>query len=246
MLLSIHTTYCDLFSREIICRKNEKMKKNISFSCCNFLSHSGTISGAVIVLVVLTAGLLTFPTASRALESCGEENTGEKKIMIAYDSKHGSTILIVNKMGEVLCEDGFQVDMEFAAKIDDISSYDAVVVGSPIYWATFLPGTILFLSTHKDTLGTIPVAVFAVSTYVDPETGLVYEDALVVFINPILAQFPQFTPLDPIGLIPGQFSFRELYPFELLSMRSVPYEEYDYLNLDVAGAWAEEIGELLQ
>jgi len=29
-------------------------------------------------------------------------------------------------------------------------------------------------------------------------------------------------------------------------MRSVPYEEYDYLNLDVAGAWAEEIGELLQ
>ena len=222
------------------------MKKHSSSSCDTFSIYPGAISGAVIVLVVFIAGLLTFPAASRALESCGEENTDGKKILIAYDSKHGSTILIVNEMGEVLCEDGFQVDMEYAAKINDISPYDAVIVGSPIYWATFLPGTILFLSTHKDTLGTIPVAVFAVSTYVDPETGLVYEDALVVFINPILAQFPQFTPLDPIGLIPGRFSFRELYPFELLSMRSVPYEESDYLNLDVASAWAEEIGELLQ
>ena len=222
------------------------MKKNISFSCCNFLSHSGTISGAVIVLVVLIAGLLTFPTASRALESCGDENTGGKKILIAYDSKHGSTILMVNKMGEVLCEDGFQVDMEYAAKINDISPYDAVIVGSPIYWATFLPGTMLFLSTHKDTLGTIPVAVFAASTYVDPATGLVRDDALVFFVNPILVQFPQFIPLDPIGLMPGQFSYRELYPFELLSMRASDYEEYDYLNLDVAGTWAEEIGELLQ
>ncbi len=96
-------------------------------------------------LILIGVGLFSFsmPETSEAAveESCGEENMGGKTVLIAYDSKHGSTGHCRRQIADVLCNCGYRVDISRARTVEDISPYDAVVVGSPIYWAKFLPGT---------------------------------------------------------------------------------------------------------
>jgi menaquinone-dependent protoporphyrinogen oxidase len=199
-----------------------------------------------IVTVMATAvSLFVVPVSGATVDSCGEGNTG-KKILIAYDTKHGSTATMVEKIGEVLCQQGYRVDMGLAVTIDDISSYEAVIVGSPIYWGLFLPGTVSFLDTHKNTLGAVPVAVFAVSNYIDTETGLVNEAARGAFVDGVLQQYPEFTPVEPVGLFPGNFSFKRAHPVEFVSMYLNDYPEGDNINLTVVGEWATTIAGVLQ
>ena len=118
--------------------------------------------------MLIWVGLLSFslPDASEAIveESCGAENIGGKNVLIAYDSKHGSTTIVVRQIADVLCACGYRVDISRARTVDNVSLYDAVVVGSPIYWATFLPGTQLFLKQNEQALATMRVAVFVLST----------------------------------------------------------------------------------
>ena len=49
--------------------------------------------------------------------SCGEDNIYGKKILVVYDTKHGSTSGVAAKIGNVLCELGSQVDIRLALNV---------------------------------------------------------------------------------------------------------------------------------
>ena len=57
-----------------------------------------------------------------------------KKILVAYASKYGSTTEIANKIGEVLTQAGHQVDVLSADQVKGLSAYQAIVLGSAVYY----------------------------------------------------------------------------------------------------------------
>jgi menaquinone-dependent protoporphyrinogen oxidase len=179
-------------------------------------------------------------------KSCGSDNINGKRVLVAYDSKHGSTADIAEKIGDVLCENGFRVDMRPALKVEDISPYDAIVIGSPLYYATFLPGALKFLERHRNILAVKKVALFATSTSVDKETGMVDKNHLRL-ISSVLKKFPEIKIIEPIGLMPGKFYFKEIFPVEVINFKQADYDERgDLLNFDFVRSWTEEIAILLK
>ena len=180
--------------------------------------------------------------------SCGSANIGGKKVLVAYDSKHGSTSMIAEKVGDVLCENGFQVDIRPALIIiEDISTYDAIVLGSPVYYANFLPGALQFLERHRAILAVKDVAVFAISTSVDKETGMVNENLSNLVFSAVLNKFPEIQILEPIGLLPGRMFFKEVFPVEIINLKQADFEEAGNLvNFDFVRSWTEEIADLLK
>ena len=207
--------------------------------------RSGLICSILLGIVFFS---FSFPVESEAIveESCGEENSGGKSVLIAYDSKHGSTAIVVDQIAGVLCNCGYRVDSSRARTVEDISPYDAVVVGSPIYWAKFLPGTQIFLKQHEQTLATMPVAVFALSTHADEETKIVHPETKDFFVDKELEKVPAIQPVGEVGLFGGTFTLRKLFPIESFSMKLSGYSDMNYLNEAVVTTWAENLCTLFE
>jgi menaquinone-dependent protoporphyrinogen oxidase len=207
------------------------------------------IINSIIFMFMLTSLCTSSVAGSTVLfeKSCGSDNISGKKVLVAYDSKHGSTAMIAETIGDTLCENGFQVDIRLALNIDDISDYDAIVIGSPMYYANFLPGTLSFLERHRTVLATKAVAVFAVSSSVDKETGTVNENLARMVKSSVLIKFPEIQITEPIGLMPGKFFYREIFPVEIINLKQSGFEELgDYLNFDIVRSWTEGLAGMIQ
>ena len=207
--------------------------------------RSGLICSILLGIVFFS---FSFPVESEAIveESCGQENMEGKNVLIAYDSKHGSTAIVVDQIAGVLCNCGYRVDISRARTVEDISPYDTVVVGSPIYWAKFLPGTQIFLKQHEQTLATMPVAVFALSTHADEETKIVHPEAKDFFVDKELEKVPAIQPVGEVGLFGGAFTLETLFPIEMFSMKLSGYSDMNYLNEAVVTTWAENLCTLFE
>ncbi len=57
-----------------------------------------------------------------------------ERILIAYASKCGSTGEVAEAIGQELSQSGALVDVCPAKDVTEISPYDAVMVGSPIFY----------------------------------------------------------------------------------------------------------------
>jgi menaquinone-dependent protoporphyrinogen oxidase len=177
--------------------------------------------------------------------TCGTENTEGKKILIAYDTEHGATATIADKIGQVLCEKGFQVELVLARNVSDVSAYDAVLIGTPIYTGSWLPGVMQLLQKQKATIAKMPHALFINCTYLKEDTEEIRRKVLELWVTPVLDKFPEISPLE-IGLFGGQFSFDELYPLEYVLMMLMKYKDGDYRDFAKVTAWAELMAETLQ
>ncbi len=187
------------------------------------------------------------PPTGAIERSCGETNIGGKKILLAYATKHGATSSIAAKIADVLCQEGFHVDLKLAYKVKDISAYDAVIVGSPIYIGGWLRGARRFLHKNQDILADMNVAVFITCTYLKDENDVPERRAHAkeLYIDPIFDELPDIKPMS-YGIFSGEFLYRELYPVEFILMKLAKFPEGDFRNEEKIIAWALEISALLQ
>jgi len=178
---------------------------------------------------------------------CGETNIDGKKILIAYATKHGATSSAASKIADVLCEEGFQVDLKLARKVKNISEYDAVIVGSPIYIGQWLCGARQFLNRYQAVLAEKQVAVFVTCTYLkdDDATPERRARAKELYIDPIFEKLPEIEPVSS-GILSGEFLYKELYPVEYILMKLAKFPEGDFRNEEKIRTWALEISALLQ
>ena len=63
-----------------------------------------------------------------------------QRILVAYDTKNGSTAEVANAVSSRLREHGYTVDTCLAKDVRKLSSVDALVVGAPIYSGRWLSG----------------------------------------------------------------------------------------------------------
>jgi menaquinone-dependent protoporphyrinogen oxidase len=90
-------------------------------------------------------------------------------VLVAYDTKNGSTAEVAAAIAQRLDQRGFSVTVLPARDVRDPSGFDAVIVGAPLYNGRWLSGAHRLLKRlAKVKAGSIPaLAVFAMGPRVD-------------------------------------------------------------------------------
>jgi menaquinone-dependent protoporphyrinogen oxidase len=206
------------------------------------------------IFLASPANLFSYPRTSDDLieASCEGGNQYAKRILIAYDTIHGSTAEVADKIGNELCSRGFTVDVRFVGNTSSIEEYDAVILGSAIYEFTWLPDARRFLKNYYAALSSKPVAVFIVCSAMYQDTPDSRDAVRKAFVTPLLTRYPAISPLS-IGLFGGavDFNTNRYNLFEKIVLRilgkalgfkdSADWRDWDYIS-----DWAQEVGDLVE
>jgi menaquinone-dependent protoporphyrinogen oxidase len=76
----------------------------------------------------------------------------DKQVLVAYATKYGATAEIAEKISEVLQQAGLQTDVLPADRVDDLSAYKAVVLGSAVYIGQWRKEAAKFLKANEQAL----------------------------------------------------------------------------------------------
>lgn len=134
-----------------------------SVSRRDFLKVAGITLGAS---VVTCSGLGYAATRTPEFETpeinYTKENTMNKRILITYATRAGSTVEVAAAIGEVIAARGFEVDVKPVKEKPSLDGYQAVLVGSAIRMGNWLPEAIEFVKENQEVLNQMPVALFTV------------------------------------------------------------------------------------
>jgi len=82
-------------------------------------------------------------------------------ILVTYASKHGATRQIAQRIGEKLRAAGLDAEVRPIRAADDVRGYDAVVIGSAVYFESWLKEATNFVRRHETVLARLPVWLFS-------------------------------------------------------------------------------------
>jgi menaquinone-dependent protoporphyrinogen oxidase len=82
-------------------------------------------------------------------------------VLVAAGTKHGATGEIADRIGADLAELGLDVDVLALNDVRDVSGYQAVVLGSAIFYGTWMKQARAFVDAHADELAARPTWLFA-------------------------------------------------------------------------------------
>jgi menaquinone-dependent protoporphyrinogen oxidase len=171
----------------------------------------------------------------------GGADMAEKKILVVYASRYGSTGEIAEEIAEVLQETGVDVDVSNVMKIESIAGYDGVVIGSPIYMGKWLPEAVDFVKNFQNDLRRVPVAVFASGFSMKEPTEKNRESgrAAISVIRPYVHPFD-------VGIFAGQLTFEGLSEADADIIRMAGVMEGDFRDWDEIAAWAGDLEPLFK
>ena len=205
------------------------------------------VGGAISALTLPYDKVIALETRQPAVkfhESGTEKDTRMKnRILIAYGTRCGSTGGVAESIGQVLSTTGTAVDVRLVKDVNDLSPYQAVIVGSAIRMGKWLPEAVEFVKTHQDTLSRLSVAYFAVCLAMKDDTAENRRKALG-YLDPVCKQFPQVKPVD-IGLFAGAVDYKKLsFTYSLiLKVKGAP--EGDFRNWVAIRTWAAGVSPAL-
>ena len=82
-------------------------------------------------------------------------------VLIAYASKHGSTQEIAERISEKLRQMGIQAETRSVDEVSDPESYEALVIGSAVYYGSWLKEATEWVRRNQATLAARPVWLFS-------------------------------------------------------------------------------------
>jgi menaquinone-dependent protoporphyrinogen oxidase len=151
--------------------------------------------------------------------------------LIAYGTRYGSTTDIAQRMGKILTKNGIEVtiinlDQE---KINDISKFDLVIVGSGIAIGKWTKKSLKFLSRFESELSKKKVALFA--SCGDAKNPDKHEDAKERYLEKIARDHPLIKPVK-LGLFGGVIDLSRV-GFLTRSMLKAASKEMEKDGIDV-------------
>ncbi len=160
------------------------------------------------------------------------------KILVTYSSKYGSTAEIAAAIGNTLSEKGLDVRVISADSVNDVTPYDAFIVGSAVYAGQWMSGARDFLEQHADMLSRKPLWIFSSGpTGKGDASELLHGWELPEALRALADQ------LQPraIMLFHGKIDPQRLNLGERLLVRAVGGATGDFRDWDMIQAWAEEV-----
>jgi menaquinone-dependent protoporphyrinogen oxidase len=164
------------------------------------------------------------------------------KILVTYASRTGSTMEVAEAIGKTLSEDRAQVDVIPMQDVKDLSPYRAVIVGSAIRKAKWLPEAVQFIRTHQETLMHKPLAMFTVCITLAMSNSDQYRSAVAGWTAPIRVLV---RPLSE-GLFAGMLDFSKLpFNWDTLKLRATVaagiFPRGDRRDWAAIRSWAESL-----
>lgn len=201
--------------------------------------------------------------------------TTSKSCLVVHAGRYGSTAEVAEAIADELRGCGATVESRPARDVSSIESYDAVVVGSAVYSAKWLPEALRFVETNHEGLSRKRVAYFTlcmeltrvsedqdrqVPVTVGPELGgpprvegkLGYFERthiLSAILDPVLEAAPGVEPLS-VGVFRGKLDYATLRFTDRLMMKLIWWlfkraPEGDYRNWEAIRSWASNLGSAL-
>jgi len=84
----------------------------------------------------------------------------DHKVLVAYDSEAGSTGEVAEFIGNIFSQNGCIVEIKNVKEPVDLTSYDRIVIGSPIRYDKWMPNARKFVKNNQEILSKVPVAFF--------------------------------------------------------------------------------------
>lgn len=91
-----------------------------------------------------------------------------KRVLVAFSSKHGATAGIASRIGAKLETAGLAVDVRDVGDVQDPAGYDAVVLGSAVYLGSWRREAATFAREHAVALSARPVWLFSSGPLAEP------------------------------------------------------------------------------
>ncbi len=168
-------------------------------------------------------------------------NQMNRKILVTYASQAGSTAGVAEAIGKALSTNGSPVDVRPVSAVNDLSPYQAVILGSAIHSGKWLPEAQAFVERHQGTLRGLPTAIFQVcmmaatdseqyqrmtGDWFEPVAAQIHPLAKKSFGGAILLnQYPKFS--DKLGL--------------RIFLATIKLKPGDYRDWDAINDWANHL-----
>ena len=157
-------------------------------------------------------------------------------VLIAYSTKAGSTAEVAAKIGEVISQRGFGVDVLPLSAVNDLSAYDTVILGSAVRVGNVLPEMTKFVEKHQDALKQkVFSSFFVCMTLIEttPETlqtVSAYLEPIRILVKPVSE-----------GMFAGVLSLKKLGMVDRMLAKMVKIPEGDYRQWALIEEWAKNV-----
>ncbi|MFN7036326.1 MAG: flavodoxin domain-containing protein [Bellilinea sp.] len=125
-------------------------------------------------------------------------------ILVTYATRSGSTAEVAEAIAYEIGQFCGRVDVAPVQRVRDLRPYWAVILGSPVRYARWLPEALAFLSAQRATLRLRLVGVFQLCGSLCQDTPQNREAARQAY-EEMRRTFPEFRPLE-VGLFAGRVS----------------------------------------
>jgi menaquinone-dependent protoporphyrinogen oxidase len=162
----------------------------------------------------------------------------EKKVLVIYASKYGSTGGVADAIGKELCSKDVATDVVLIKNSGNVGSYQGVVIGSAIYKGKWMSEAADFVKKNRDILRSVPVAYFLVCMTLAQPTEKKRTEVLS-YMDPILKAVPEIRPVG-IGTFAGALDYNNLSWLNAKILKSKGSPEGDFRDWNAIRAWARE------
>lgn len=159
-----------------------------------------------------------------------------KRILVTYATRAGATAEIAAEIGSTLSQRGFLVDLKPVKEIQTLDGYQAVLMGSAVRMGNWLPEMVDFVKANRQTLDTLPVALFTVHllNLEEDEASRAARQAYVRSVRPLLHQAEEV-------YFAGRMDFSRLSFLDRMVAKLVKAVETDRRDWNAIRAWAETV-----
>jgi menaquinone-dependent protoporphyrinogen oxidase len=171
------------------------------------------------------------------------EDEMDKRVLVAYATKHGGTAEIAERIGEVLRQAGLRADVLRAGRVSDPAAYEAVVLGSGVYIGRWRKEAARFLKDNEQVLAEQLVWLFSSGPTgegdpVELTDGWRFPTAL----QPVA---DRIQPRDVV-VFHGVLDEKKLNVVEKWAIKNVRAPLGDFRDWDGIAAWATSIADALK
>jgi menaquinone-dependent protoporphyrinogen oxidase len=171
-------------------------------------------------------------------------------ILVGYVSKHGATQQIADHIAETLQAAGHEAVARPMKATGDIAGYDAFVLGSAVYFGSWVKEAVAFLRRNRATLSARPTWLFSCGPLGTRATDAQGRDLREVAEPKEIAEFKQaISPRDHRvffgALDHTRFGFAERLVWALPAGRALLIEG-DFRDWQDIETWATGIGQALE
>jgi len=163
------------------------------------------------------------------------------EVLVAYATTYGSTKEVAETVAATLEEQGLEVEVKAAREVRSLDGFDAVVLGTPLYFGALHKDVRALLERNQEALEGMPLALFALGPIKADDGVDVSREQLFT----ALAKLPLPTPVATAVFVgaydPARLGFKHKMLAALPASPLHGEPAYDERDWEAIRGWAREV-----